>query len=111
MTPATLAEQWDAAVAHLPADWSDLQAEIVLRSSDHLERAALLAAPVNPTRPRGTLALRFRGARRFGYGVSAAMARRCLERLDDEGIRGELNVLGVLCDTDPVATQGPVRLR
>jgi hypothetical protein len=106
--PATLASQWEVALATLPADWSDLHAELVLRSSDHLERAALLAAPMNPTRPRGTLALRFRVARRFGYGVSAPMARRCLERLDEEGIRGELEVLRVLCDTHAVATQGPV---
>jgi hypothetical protein len=106
--PAPLAAAWNAEVAKLPADWSDIYAEIVLRSSDHLERAALLTAPMNPTRPGKTLALRFRVARRFGYGVSPAMARRCLERLDEEGISGELNVLGVLCDTDPVATQGPV---
>ena len=36
------------------------------------------------------------------------MTHRCLERLDDEGIRGELRILRVLSDTDPVATQGPV---
>jgi hypothetical protein len=106
--PASLAAAWGAAVALLPDDWSDIYAEIVLRSSDHLERAALLTAPMNPSRPGKTLALRFRVARRFGYGVSPAMARRCLERLNEEGINGELNVLGVLCDTDPVSTQGPV---
>jgi hypothetical protein len=105
---ATLASQWEAALTTLPADWSDMHAELVLRSSDHLERAALLAAPLNPTRLPGTIALRFRVARRFGYGVSAAMARRCLERLDEESIRCELEVLRVLCDTDAVATQGPV---
>jgi hypothetical protein len=106
--PASLAATWDAAVAKLPDDWSDMYAEIVLRSSDHLERAALLIAPMNPTRPGKTLSLRFRVARRFGYGVSPAMAHRCLERLDEEGITGELNILGVLSDTKPVATQGPV---
>ena len=106
--PESLAAAWDAEVATLPDDWSDMYAEIVLRSSDHLERAALLVAPMNPTRPGQTLALRFRVARRFGYGISPAMARRCLERLDEEGISGELHVLGVLCDTHPVATQGPV---
>ena len=104
----SLAAAWDAEVSTLPDDWSDMYAEIVLRSSDHLERAALLVAPMNPTRPGQTLALRFRVARRFGYGISPAMARRCLERLDEEGISGELHVLGVLCDTHPVATQGPV---
>src|SRR5215212_5264045 len=39
---ATLAAQWSSAVATLPDDWSDMLAELVLRSSDHLERAALL---------------------------------------------------------------------
>jgi len=107
-TPTTLAAQWDAALATLPPDWSDMLAELVLRSSDHLERAALLIAPMNPTRPGQGLALQFRVARRFGYGVSAPMARRCLERLDEEGIRGEVRVLRVLSDTDAVGTQGPV---
>ena len=105
---AKLAEQWDAAVAALPADWSDMHAELVLRSSDQLERAALLVAPMNPTRVGQELALRFRAARRFGYGTSASMVRRCLERLDEEGIPAELRVLRVLCDTDAVGTQGPV---
>ena len=53
-------------------------------------------------------ALRFRVARRFGYGASPGMVHRCLERLDDEGIPGELRILRVLSDTDPVSTQGPV---
>jgi hypothetical protein len=104
----SLAAQWDAATADLPRDWSDMLAEIVLRSSDQLERAALLASPVNPIRIGDTLTLRFRVARRFGYGVSAGMMRRCLARLDEEGIPGLLRLLNVLCDTDPVGTQGPV---
>jgi hypothetical protein len=104
----TLVAQWDAALATLPADWSDIYGELALRSSDHLERAALLVAPMNPTRVGKELALRFRAARLFGYGVSATMARRCFERLDEEGIRGEARVLRVLCDTDAVGTQGPV---
>jgi hypothetical protein len=36
------------------------------------------------------------------------MARRCLERLDDSGIPGQLRVLHALSDTKPVYTQGPV---
>lgn len=104
----TLAQQWDEAVATLPPDWSDMLAEVRLRSSDHLEHAALLMAPTNPTRQGKALVLQFRVASRFGYGVSAAMARRSLERLDEEGIGGELSVLRVLSDTDGVATQGPV---
>jgi hypothetical protein len=105
---STLLASWDAAIASLPPDWSDLYAEIELVSTDWLERAALLLAPANPSRYGGKPALRFRVARRFGYGASAEMTRRCLERLDEAGIRGALRILRVLSDTEPVATQGPV---
>jgi hypothetical protein len=103
-----LTEAWDVALATLPPDWSDLYAEIELTSTDHLERAALLLSPVNPARYGGRPALRFRVARRFGYGASPGMVRRCLERMDAEGIKGQLRLVRVLSDTDPVATQGPV---
>ena len=36
------------------------------------------------------------------------MVRRCLARLDEEGIPGEVRVLRALSDTHPVGTQGPV---
>jgi hypothetical protein len=103
-----LAVTWDAAVAALPADWSDLLCELELTSSDHLQRAALRLAPLNPARDGKRSALRFRVARRFGYGASPQMTRRCFERLDEEGIPGRLTILHVLSDTDNVATQGPV---
>jgi hypothetical protein len=106
--PTTLAASWDEAIAELPADWSDVHAEVELLSSDYLERAALLMAPMNPLREGNTALLRFRAARVFGYGASPQMVRRCLERCDGAGIRGSVRVLRVLCDTDPVGTQGPV---
>lgn len=103
-----LAEAWDAALAALPPDWSDLHAELELVSSDHLDRAALLLSPLNPARYGDKPGFRYRVARRFGYGASPGMVRRCVERLDEEAITGQLRVLRVLSDTDPVATQGPV---
>jgi hypothetical protein len=103
-----LGEQWDQAQTSLPADWSDLYAEIELDSSDYLERGALLLAPANPARVKGQLAYRFRVARRFGYGASAEMTERCLQRLDGESISGHFRVLWALSDTKPVYTQGPV---
>ena len=106
--PPTLAGAWDASIAELPPDWSDLYAEVELVSTDWLERAALLMAPVNPARYGEAPGFRFRVARRFGYGAAPEMTRRCLERVDDEHIRGELRILRVLSETDPVATQGPV---
>jgi hypothetical protein len=103
-----LPEAWDAALGTLPADWSDLLGEIELGSSDYVERAALRLAPINPRRVGKTLRLQFRSARRFGYGASPGMVRRCLERCDDDGITGSIEVLRALSDTNPVGTQGPV---
>jgi hypothetical protein len=104
----TLLESWTSAAAKLPPDWSDVYAEIELRSTDYIERAALLCSPLNPRRDGGKPALRFRCARSFGYGAAPEMVRRCFERCDAEGIRGHVHVLRVLCDTKPVHTQGPV---
>lgn len=99
---------WEAEVAALPDDWSDLYVELELASSDYLGPAALLLAPLNPARHGDRLAFRFRVARRFGYGGSPGMTRRCLERLDEAGIYGSVRVLHALSDTRPVQTQGPV---
>jgi hypothetical protein len=104
----SVADAWAGEVAKLPADWSDLLGEITLTSSDLVDRAALLTAPLNPTRVRGRSALRFRVARRAGYGASPEMTRRGFERLDEAGVSARLELLRVLSDTDNVGTQGPV---
>jgi hypothetical protein len=105
----TLAAAWDAVVATLPADWSDLLCELELTSSDHVDQGALLTAPLNPFQSGvGKPGFHFRVARTFGYGASPGMARRCMERLDHAGIPGEVRVLRALSDTQPVGTQGPV---
>jgi hypothetical protein len=106
--PQPLVSQWGELMKRLPPDWSDLYAQIDLDSSDFLDRGALLLAPVNPAHYGGPLSLRFRCARVRGYGVSAEMARRCLERLDREHITGTVRALRVLSDTHHAATQGPV---
>jgi hypothetical protein len=105
---STFVATWETELGALPEDWTDLYAEVEFASSDYLERAALLLAPVNPARYGGKPGFRFRVARRFGYGASSEMARRCLERLDGEGIHGVARVLWALSDTRPVQTQGPV---
>ena len=105
----SLAAEWDAALVMLPSDWSDLLCEIDLTSTDYIDRAALLMAPLNPYQTdSGAPGFQFRVARTFGYGASAGMVSRCLTRLDHDGIPGEVRVLRALSDTHPVATQGPV---
>ena len=103
-----LAESWQAVLAGLPSDWSDLLGEIELLSSDYVERAAVLCIQMNPRRDGNRTALLFRAARTAGYGVSPQMATRCFERCDAEQIRGSVTVLRSLSDTRHVATQGPV---
>jgi hypothetical protein len=107
----SLVASWDAELAKLPADWTDLVAELELDSSDYVERASLLCVPMNLRRDGMRSALRFRAASRFGYGASPGMVRRCLERCDAEAIRGRVRAIQVLSDTRPVATQGPVWLQ
>lgn len=103
-----LAERWDEALAELPADWSDLLAEVRFLSSDYIEPGVVLCIQMNPRRVGQTPNMRFRAARSAGYGVSPEMARRCFERCDEANIRGSVEVLRVLSDTHLVATQGPV---
>jgi hypothetical protein len=104
----TLRESWQAALATLPADWSDLLAEVEFDSSDWLDRAAVNMVPLNPRREGTQLVFRFRAARTFGYGASTEMVSRCLSRCDEEGIRGTVRILRALSATKPVQTQGPV---
>lgn len=105
---ASLANAWDGTLERLPPGWSDLRCELELDSSDHLPPAALLGAPMNPTRNPNSIALRFRVSGKQGYGVSPGMARRCFERMDAAAITGRISVLEGLSDTQNAATQGPV---
>ena len=104
----SLVESWHEALSQLPPDWSDLLCELELDSSDHLPRAALLGAPLNPTRVVDASALRFRCSGKRGYGVSPGMARRCFERMDAEGITGRITIVQALSDTENAVTQGPI---
>jgi hypothetical protein len=107
----SLVESWDAALADLPPGWRDLLCELELDSTDYLPRAALLGAPLNPTRKPTEIALRFRvsaGGGYGSYGTSPEMARRCLERMEGDGITGRVRVVSGLSDTGYEATQGPV---
>jgi hypothetical protein len=105
-----LAVQWQRQLAKLPPGWRDLTAELELDSTDFLAQAALAGAPLNPSRIPGEICLRFRVTERGGggYGTSPEMTRRCLERMDEIGVTGELRELTALSDVDYVSTQGPI---
>jgi len=102
----SLEDAWQAALEQLPSDWSDLVAELEFDSSADVDRAAVLCAPVNPIQLTGRPGFRFRCASRMGYGASAGMVGRCLARLDEAGITGNVRVTRALSDVNPVGTQG-----
>lgn len=106
--PPALVAQWDTLLETLPPDWSDLLCRLEVDSTDYLATASLLGAPLNLARIPGESAARFRVSENKGYGASTAMARRCFERMDAQGVTGRLEVLTELADTRIVATQGPV---
>jgi hypothetical protein len=106
---STLAGEWEAALAVLPSDWSDLLCELELTSTEHIERGALLVAPLNPVLGgTGRPGFRFRCAQSFGYGASPGMVQRCLARRHEAGLPGEVRILRALSDAHPVGTQGVV---
>jgi len=102
----TLAQAWDAALAVLPADWSDLVVELDLDSSADVDRGAVLCAPINPIQSTGRPGFRFRCASHRGYGASPGMVGRCFSRLDEAGITGHVRITRALSDVHPVGTQG-----
>src|SRR5258708_4753934 len=104
----TLRESWEAELATLPADWSDLLVEVELTSSHYMDKAALNMVPLNPRLEGNRNAFRFRVAQTFGYGAAPQMVARCLSRCDEDGMRGAVRILRVLSGSRPVGTQGPV---
>ena len=102
------AATWQAEIETLPSDWSDAWVEVRFESTDTVEWAALLCAPLNPARTPDGFGFRFRAARRSGYGTSPEMVARCFERLDEQGIPVSAEILRALSETEHVHTQGPV---
>src|SRR5687768_7551250 len=85
-----LAEQWSQIVRSLPADWADARLSFTPADPKQLDRAAAIVAPLMPGRAGGSL--RFFCARR-GAGPAPEAVRRALRRLDEERIRGTLELL------------------
>ena len=73
--------------------WSELRFALTVADERRFDRAAALLGPANPGRLGDKL--RF-SAVRNGPGVGPEAVRRLLKRLDDEGITGRLELLGVV---------------
>jgi len=86
-----LADQWERLESGLDPRWSDVRLSLRIDDENGRERAAALLAPAGPG--RSGLMVRFY-VTRSGRGLGPEAARRLLGRIDAEGIRGELMLIG-----------------
>jgi hypothetical protein len=93
-----LVEQFNAIEPELPEHWGTARLRLIVADDGRCDRAAALLGPANPGR-RGK-EIRFAAARRGG-GIASDGIRRLLRRLDQEGIAGELELVGA--DEAPAA--------
>jgi hypothetical protein len=86
-----LVEQFNAIERELPERWGTARLRLTVADDGRCDRAAALLGPANP----GRLGKRIRfTASRRGGGIGVDGIRRLLRRLDDDGIDGELELVG-----------------
>lgn len=84
----SVAEQYRELESRLPADWADARFVLNVDDASRAERAASLLTAFQPGRVGGQV--RFSVPRRGGR---LEQARRMLERIDREGIKGDLELV------------------
>jgi hypothetical protein len=92
-----LEDQWHQIEDGLPEDWSTISLSLMIAEDDRADRAALILAPFTPGRRSSW----FRFQVRRGQDPA-----RVLQRLDDQGIRGLLDVV----ETQTVPPPKPVEV-
>ncbi|MFL5971428.1 MAG: hypothetical protein ACJ750_03495 [Gaiellaceae bacterium] len=84
----SVAEQYRELESRLPADWADARFVLNVDEASRAERAASMLTAFQPGRVGGQV--RFSVPRRGG---KREQARRMMERIDREGIKGDLELL------------------
>ena len=84
----SVAEQYRELESRLPADWADARFVLNVDDASRAERAASMLTAFQPGRVGGQV--RFSVPRRGGQ---REQARRMMERIDREGIKGELELV------------------
>lgn len=102
LQPLQLVADFNEIERGIPDDWSELRLALTDVDPTHLDRAAALLGPANPGRFGNQL--RF-SVVHHGLGAGPESVRRLLKRLDDEGIRGKVELL----DVEQAPTATPLR--
>ena len=95
---AALADSFDAIVAALPGDWTDLELDLRLADEERYVDAAVYLVQINAQNhsrnPEG-FHWRINVAHRFGHAAAPETVHGTLKLLDDAAIGAELVVRGV----------------
>jgi hypothetical protein len=88
-----LAQEFETVVETLPVDWTDLELDLRIADETRYVDAAVILSLVN-AQPysRADWHWRINVAHRFGHAAAAETVRGALNKLDREGITGELRV-------------------
>ncbi|MGZ5311018.1 MAG: hypothetical protein ACXWF9_01460 [Solirubrobacterales bacterium] len=88
-----LAEDFDAIVASLPEDWTDLELDLRIADEGRYVDAGVMLAQVN-AQPysRADWHWRINVAHRFGHAAAPESVKGILAKLDSEAIGGELRI-------------------
>ncbi len=88
-----LAQEFQAVVDSLPDDWTDLELDLRIADEHRYVDAAVMLAQVN-AQPysHADWHWRINVAHRFGHAAAAESVHGVLEKIDREGIEGELRV-------------------
>ena len=88
-----LSDDFQAVVDSLPDDWTDLELDLRIADQSRYVDAAVMLSQVN-AQPysRADWHWRVNVAHRFGHAAAPETVRGVLEKLDREGIAGELRV-------------------
>lgn len=88
-------QDFDAVLASLPANWTDLELDLRIADRSRFVDAAVMLAQVNAMPySRADWDWRLNVAQGFGKAAAPETVRGVLGRLDSEGIGGELRVRG-----------------
>jgi hypothetical protein len=88
-----LAEDFEAIVAALPPDWTDLQLDLRIFDEDRYVEAATVLVQVNAqAHSHHDWHWRLLVAHEFGHAAAPESVRGTLKLLDEQGIVGELAV-------------------
>jgi predicted alpha/beta hydrolase family esterase len=94
----SLAADFERILVTLPPDWTDLEVDMRIEDMSHYVDTAVALSQVNAQvyqHPQEGWQWRFLVAHSFGHAAAAETVQGVLDKLDEDGVQGELRVAEV----------------